>query len=283
MPEVSVIIPVYNREAAVRAAAASVVAQTYHDLEILVVDDGSDAPLAGFEDARVRVIRHNANKGAAAARNTGVQNATGLWIAFLDSDDLWLPEKLERQMERGQAGVVLCDALFRTNGRDSVRALPQTPDWAALIDRGHGFNLGSAALIRKSVFERVGPFDEAMRRLEDWDWMLRAQEHGVDFTTVAQPLAIIQVGAPPSVQAVDDAVKRLEEKHRNRSASFKAALALERAAVRVWQKDLLGFLTHWARGFAHAPVQATVFVVKRVMRVFKGDAPRLFALMEARQ
>lgn len=277
MPEVSVIIPVYNRARALQEAVASVLAQTWHDLEIVIVDDGGTEALPDMGDARIRVIRHDRNRGAGAARNTGVREAQGNWIAFLDSDDLWLPEKLEKQMERGGAGLVFCDALFRSTDRDVLRALPREADWKKLVERGHGLNPGSTLLMRKSVWDRVGPFNESLRRLEDWDWLLRACDAGVDFDNVEQPLAIIRVGAAPAVSAVDAAAATLRRKHGDR---IKGPLLLEQAAVRFWQKDWAGFILHWLKAFFVSPVQASCFIIERLKRLIKGDAPRFFAVME---
>ena len=114
-PVVSVIIPTYNRAHLIGRAIRSVLDQTYQDWELIVVDDAStdDIPgiVKGFTDGRVKYIRHDENKGAAAARNTGIQAARGAYIAFLDSDDEWLPEKLERQVQAfessdAQVGVI---------------------------------------------------------------------------------------------------------------------------------------------------------------------------------
>src|SRR5690348_15078750 len=118
MPRVSVIVPVFNRAATIGRAVASVVVQTMADWELIVVDDGSaDDPagaLAALSDARLRLLRHERNRGAAAARNTGIAAARAPLIAFLDSDDEWLPEKLARQVaavERaGPALGALCTA-----------------------------------------------------------------------------------------------------------------------------------------------------------------------------
>src|SRR5579859_7824272 len=104
MGPVSVVIPVYNRTAELRRAVRSVLAQTYADLELIVVDDASSEDIAGaldgIDDPRLKLIRKSVNQGAAAARNTGIQAATGRWVAFLDSDDEWLPQKLELQLRR---------------------------------------------------------------------------------------------------------------------------------------------------------------------------------------
>ena len=102
-PKVSVVIPVFNRPAAVRRAIESVLAQTCQDFEIIVVDDGSTdetpAVVAGLADPRMTLIQHEGNRGGSAARNTGLRAASAEYVAFLDSDDEWLPRKLERQLE----------------------------------------------------------------------------------------------------------------------------------------------------------------------------------------
>ncbi len=101
-PFVSVVIPSFNRAHRVGDAIGSVLAQTFQDFEIIAVDDGStDATISALKeitDPRLRILRHPVNRGAAAARNTGIAEATGRYIALLDSDDTWYPQKLERQL-----------------------------------------------------------------------------------------------------------------------------------------------------------------------------------------
>src|SRR5262245_26703612 len=101
-PVVSVIVPVYNRVDLLKDAVRSVLAQSFADFELIVVDDGSTADIAGalrpFEDGRIRLMRHDVNRGAAAARNSGIAEARGKFCAFLHSDDQWHPEKLARQV-----------------------------------------------------------------------------------------------------------------------------------------------------------------------------------------
>ena len=112
-PGLSVIIPTYNRAALAPEAVASVLAQTWRDFEVLVVDDastdGTAAALAAF-GSRIRLLRHAFRLGVAAARNLGICAARGQWLAFLDSDDLWRPEKLARQMAylTAHPKLVLC-------------------------------------------------------------------------------------------------------------------------------------------------------------------------------
>src|SRR5215468_5764628 len=101
-PRVSVVVPVFNRPIAVARAINSVLVQTCQDFEIIVVDDASTddtaAAVASIRDSRVRSIRHDRNRGGSAARNTGIEAAGAPLVAFLDSDDEWLPSKLERQL-----------------------------------------------------------------------------------------------------------------------------------------------------------------------------------------
>lgn len=99
---VSIIMPSYNSEAFISNSINSILAQTYSDWELIIVDDCStdntDAVVAGFDDARIRYFKNEKNSGAAISRNRALREAKGKWIAFLDSDDLWLPEKLEKQV-----------------------------------------------------------------------------------------------------------------------------------------------------------------------------------------
>src|SRR5207237_7043535 len=102
MPKVSVIIPTHNRSGFLRLAVLSVLKQTFPDFELVIVDDasGDDTPavVKRFEDPRIRYIRHERNLRIAAARNTGISNSTGEYVAFLDDDDEWLPSKLQKQV-----------------------------------------------------------------------------------------------------------------------------------------------------------------------------------------
>jgi len=99
IPRISVIIPSYNRANTIGRAIQSALSQSYQDFEIIVIDDGStdhtEEVIRSFQDSRIRYIRHNRNRGGSAARNTGIHAARGEYIAFLDSDDEWLPQKLE--------------------------------------------------------------------------------------------------------------------------------------------------------------------------------------------
>lgn len=200
-PAVSVVIPAYNAAWCVRKAIASVLAQTFPDFELLVVDDGSTDDtfdvLASYGDA-IRVIRQY-NGGLSNARNAGIRESRGEFVAFLDADDWWLPDKLVRQVTllRAEPGI----------GFDSTAARVEDPDgrllnlWACtactvpLLPRlfdanGDIAGSGSAVMVRRRLFDSVGGFDESLRSLEDVDmWMRLAAV--TDYACIDEPLTVI--------------------------------------------------------------------------------------------
>ena len=174
-PLVSVVIPVFNGERFLREAVQSVLDQQYAPLEIIIVDDGSTdgtATVARSLPATVRYL-HQPNQGPAAARNRGIEQAQGGLIAFADADDLWPPAKLELQLPF----LINDPAVEIVMGR--VQLLSET----GLTESAFSVNLG-CAVIRKSVFDRVGLFDETMRYSEDVDWFMRARESGAAIMTI---------------------------------------------------------------------------------------------------
>jgi len=181
MPVASVIIPTFNRRALVAEAIESVLAQREADFELIVVDDGStdgtEAALAPLRD-RFRLLRQ-ANRGVSAARNAGARIARGQWLAFLDSDDLWLPDKLGTQMAflRAHAEVRICQTgeIWIRNG---VRVNPcnhhRKPDGDVFLPSLHRCLVSpSAVVLRRDLFEAAGGFDESLPACEDYDLWLR--------------------------------------------------------------------------------------------------------------
>lgn len=176
-PFVSVVIPVFNGEAFLREAVESVLAQKYSPLEIIIVDDGSTdgtETMARSLPEPVRYLRQN-NAGPAAARNRGIEHAQGSLIAFADADDLWPAAKLELQLPYFND-----PAIEIVMGRIQQVHLSNAEEFG---EPAFSVNLGSA-VIRKTVFERVGLFDETMRYSEDVDWFMRAREGGVAIVTI---------------------------------------------------------------------------------------------------
>jgi glycosyltransferase involved in cell wall biosynthesis len=179
---VSVIIPTYNRAALVKEAVASVLAQTWREFELIVVDDGStddtSEALAPYA-SRLRLWRRESRGGVSAARNTGIAAARGDWLAFLDSDDLWLPEKLARQMTylAAHPEQLWCQAEETWMRRGVQVKQPQTHRKIG----GHIFCQSlercmvspSAVILHRRLLEQHGGFDEILPAAEDYDLWLR--------------------------------------------------------------------------------------------------------------
>lgn len=209
MVKVSVILPAYNAEKFISQTIASISAQTLADFEIIVVDDGSQdatASIAAAADPRVRVISQ-ANQGIAQARNTGILGSRGIYIAFMDHDDLWHPQKLATQvelLERDPSYAVVYGEFERWTPpalpvfKDAnLTGLQQVPALSGMIlPRLVETNwvLFSTAMFRRSVFDRVGLFDPSMPPADDWDLALRAAEH-FKFVKMAQVVALYRVHA----------------------------------------------------------------------------------------
>ncbi|MGM0444366.1 MAG: glycosyltransferase family 2 protein [Fibrobacterota bacterium] len=181
MPAVSVIIPVYNRASFVAEAVDSVLSQTFTDFECIVVDDGSTdatpAVLASY-GGRIRVISRK-NSGVSAARNVGIVAARGRWIAFLDSDDYWLPEKLACQMtflkENPALRIAQCQERWIRRGRVVNPRKKHRKKGGRIFYDSLALCLisPSAVIIEKSLLEDVGFFDETLPVCEDYDLWLR--------------------------------------------------------------------------------------------------------------
>lgn len=191
---VSVVIPVYNGAPFLAETLASVAAQSYRPLEVILVDDGStdgSDQIVAAAQARLDIpIRYFAqpNRGVSVARNRAVAEAQGAYVAFLDADDLWLPEKTARQVaflhENPQSAGVVCRLDY---------FLADGATWPAQLNRAHyeqqpAAYLPSALLVRRETLARVGPFDPALRTGEDTDWFFRARDAGLTISLLAEVL-----------------------------------------------------------------------------------------------
>ena len=184
-PFVSVIITTYNRKELVSRAAVSVLTQTYENIECIVVDDCSTDGTLDYltqlsqQDQRIRIISHKENRHLAAARNTGIYASLGEFVAFLDDDDMWLPQKLEKQiqlMESVQHNVGLVYCWFDTYSGDKVVGTRRPNLHGDIFDHlllSQPLGNGSTLLVRKQVFDHVGGFDESLSRGIDGDFIRR--------------------------------------------------------------------------------------------------------------
>ena len=185
MPKVSVIIPTHNREQFIARAIDSVLAQTFTDYEIIVVDDGSidlTRDVLRAYDNRIKYV-YQENKGVSAARNLGIRESTSQYIAFLDSDDYWAPEKLELQVEvldkHDNVGIVF-GRMPILNERGEILGMKPNGisgrDFQELL-RVWGDLPTSSVMTRRECFDRLGVFDETLPPMEDIDMWLRIARH----------------------------------------------------------------------------------------------------------
>ncbi len=194
---ISVIIPSYNSESFVCDAVRSVLAQTFSPLEILVIDDGSTDNTRGvleqFGD-RIRYYRQE-NRGPASARNTGIHFASGKLLAFLDADDVWLPDKLSKQYnvlaQQSEIGLVHSDIRYwhQDTGEKNLKWVGRErfagDCYICLFYENRV--LTSSILVRKECFGKAGLFDERLGRAEDWDMLIRIARH-YRFAYIPEPL-----------------------------------------------------------------------------------------------
>jgi cellulose synthase/poly-beta-1,6-N-acetylglucosamine synthase-like glycosyltransferase len=194
---ISVIVPTRNRSALLVTTLRSVLRQRDVDLEVIVVDDASTdetpAALRALGDARARVIRRETPCGVSAARNLGAQAAGGDWLAFIDDDDLWAPDKLACQLRAARdsgrdwayAGAVVINV--RGEILRAQRPLPPEEMVAALPRYDAIPGGGSNIVMRRSAWQLTGPFDTRLRSGEDWEMWIRLARHGLP-ACVCSPL-----------------------------------------------------------------------------------------------
>jgi glycosyltransferase involved in cell wall biosynthesis len=189
---VSIVVPTYNRPDLVRRAVRSVLEQTYSEIECIVVDDGPSeetrAAVESFDDDRVHYLRHSTNRGASSARNTGIEFARGDYVAFLDDDDEWHPEKLEKQVpllesSPPEVGFVYCWMRY-FNGDEVVNTVDPTLSGNVFSDVLDVQRLAGCPtlLVRAEVIEEIGRFNQDLPRGNDGEFIRRlARAYETDY------------------------------------------------------------------------------------------------------
>jgi glycosyltransferase involved in cell wall biosynthesis len=223
MPEVSVVIPTYNSARYVGQAVDSVLAQGFEDLEVIVVDDGSTddtAEVIGAKGAPVRYL-HQANRGVSVARNHGIAECSGRYVAFLDADDVWAPQKLTKQVEalRGATTERVCYSAFLATDPDlnpievRRRGLVGTA-LETLLVHGNVVGGGSTVLCERELFDEAGGFDPHLSQCADWDMWVRLAAR-TEFLYLDEPLVSyrqheLSMSSDPRLLE-DDSVRVLEK------------------------------------------------------------------------
>jgi glycosyltransferase involved in cell wall biosynthesis len=229
MPTVSVIIPTYNRADVLPRSIDSALEQTLEDVEVVVVDDASDDDTASvvneYDDPRLTYLEHETNRGGSAARNTGIEAATGDYIALLDSDDVWSATKLEQQVEtlerRSDEWVAAYCGTTVVSDEDAA------PGWERLksLFGGHSSregaeggealvkevlmenlhtSAGSTLIVESDVVDRIDGFDESFDRYQDTEFLIRVLKQG-KLAYVDEPLLWRYPSGGPSADAVREA------------------------------------------------------------------------------
>lgn len=200
----SIVLPTYNRNRELEEAVESILRQTYSDIELIVVDDGSKIPVSeavsdvSFDAIeRVEIIRHAENSGANVARNTGIRAATGEYIAFLDDDDRWQPEKAERVIDTfdsvdPEVGVVYTGKRVEGIGNASVKRPTKHGNVMKDLLTGENFGQFSSVAVRSDVLGDAGLPDERFPAWQDREWFFRLAQH-CHFEPIPDPLTIRQI------------------------------------------------------------------------------------------
>ena len=242
MPDVSVVVPTHDRREMLLQAIGSVLAQQDASLEVVVVVDGSKddtrSRVEALADTRIRLLANDRSQGVAVARNQGIAHAGGTWIAFLDDDDLWAPDKLSRQLAAARdsgrswayAGAVAVDeSLGLLSGEpppSAERAVAELP-FRNVIPAG-----SSNVLVRKDLVEAVGSFDPKLRHMADWDLWIRLGLQGPPAVVPRALVAYRVHGGNASVDtpAIPEEMRLIEERY----ASARGGAPIDRAYVHRW-------------------------------------------------
>ena len=200
-PKVSVIIPTYNRAPLLQRAMKSVLAQTYENIELIIVDnassDNTSEIIKDFKDERIKYLRHSTNKGGSAARNTGIRSAEGEFISLLDDDDELFPEKIERQIRKfnvssPEVGVIYCGYSF-VHGDQIVRTV--LPRWRGDVHElclKRTIMASNTALVKRKFYFTAELWDETFPSCQDWDMWIRLSKY-CEFDFIPDALTLVYI------------------------------------------------------------------------------------------
>lgn len=271
-PKVSVIIPCFNRLDEVTVAIGSLIHEADLIFEVIIIDDASPLSLHIKHPpdplkSKIRVIRLDSNRGAAGARQAGVEAARGDLIAFLDSDDVWLPGKLNAQLPffRDNGDLIAVATGWqvvdfrRKASRDMVRVPISSKDPSDFV-RGCWFCPGSTLLLRRSAFDVVGPFNDQLRRLEDLEWFIRFGLAGGKLAVAPIVGALIRRSSIGHAQNVANAAEIILADCRSRPSisselicDLRAWLDVEQAAALKAEGKKLAAMLYIARSLIRRP------------------------------
>ncbi|MFK7840346.1 MAG: glycosyltransferase family 2 protein [Bdellovibrionales bacterium] len=290
-PQISVIIPAYNAADTIMDSINSVFAQTFENYELIIINDASpdnmSEVLKSITDPRLKILDHQENKGASAARNTGILAAQGNYVAFLDSDDIWYPKKLEEQhkiMKNSAVDVKASCTSFvmcRTNGRKNTRILEASKNWNKIMLDGCTVSPGSTMMVEKNIFSenKIGLYNTKLKRLEDWDWLL-SYCNSYKLGIIEDVLTEVRISGYPNYEIAKNAADKLwnikqEFIQDNYGAGarnvFKAGLEIENATTAFRNKLFISSIKHLVSAFSASPKRAAILFLRIIQKLKNLD------------
>ncbi len=247
-PLVSVVIPTCNREEMLKRALASVQAQTFSDFEVIVVDDGAGtSAMLPVSDPRFRYIKNTQKKGGAGSRNVGIQSAKGEYVAFLDDDDMWMPEKLFITLDALQRASEKAVFVYTsvTNQYENRKEVTEAPEGEVnqlerALRKFNGF-LTSTLVVKKNAFNEVGGFDESLPSHQEPDLIIRISQK-YDGVGINMPLTCMTM--TPREHIGGSLERRimgrtmLLDKHKTLFEARPKVLAYHLFRIGLWQRDM---------------------------------------------
>ncbi len=287
-PRVAVIIPVYGRLVQLTRALESVSRQTYPNLEIFVIDDCSPSPISIKLNSglikNLSIIRRDSNGGAGAARNTGIKAVDAELIAFLDSDDFWIPNKLETQVSAflsemnfsPKCGGIVSGFFLHTlrRSREIVKQrIPNSISHPKSLVEGCDVSPGSTLLVRKEIFEKVGYFDETLPRFEDWDWLIRASKIS-QIAVCKKLLSHIYVGPRANFDIVSHSCELIRKRHEAHFENISKVCRRRFLSTLDFEKAVAA----WSVGRRIASIK---FLIKSIMNFPEGSLKKIHRVFRA--
>jgi glycosyltransferase involved in cell wall biosynthesis len=284
-PLISVVIPFFNRKTLICRAIDSVLEQTYTNFELILVDDAStddsNSVINQYYDKRISLIKRIQNGGAGAARNTGIRAAQGEYIGFLDSDDTWLPSKLEMQLslleeQPYDCPGVICDfAIIEKQSQRNLSPFNGSQTLLRQLEWGCAFSPGSTLLVRKHVFSDIGYIDESLKRLEDWEWLIRyAMKY--NFACLNNSLSVIYRTSIPETRETIEACQTIFNAHKHiflkhgflNFLRFFSTIQIEKSAAHFRVKHSIYSILYLFSGILLYPTRNFIFYSNIFNRAF---------------
>ena len=282
---ISVVLPTYNRALDLKKAIDSVLIQTYPHFELIVVDDGSSDEtmqmMETIKDERILFIRQQVNKGAAASRNTGIRASKGKYVAFLDSDDTWHPDKLEKQyqlLSKSESSVGGCVTYYDLIYPNRIinRQIPIQKDFYKQSLLGCNLSPGSTLMFKKECLEKIGLQNESLKRFEDWEWQIRFSQH---YSWISFPISLANIRAGHVVgfevcrNALTALLNVVQVKEEKDKGFVKMAISYELFYAALKNKMILSAVFYFLKAFKSSPFifcRNLISVIKRkVIELFR--------------